>query len=125
MITVEAIAEICHEANRLYCRAIGDFSQPVWAEAPAWQKESAIDGVQKTIDYAKEHNSPLDPAFRHEGWMELKLAEGWKYGPVKDVDKKEHHCMVPYNELPEDQKLKDSLFGSIVAALAVAVEKSE
>ena len=27
-------------------------------------------------------------------------ADGWKYGPVKDPEKKEHPCFVPYDDLP-------------------------
>lgn len=39
------IAEICHEANKLYCEAIGDHSQVSWDKAPDWQRESVINGV--------------------------------------------------------------------------------
>lgn len=30
----EEIAQACHAVNRAYCQALGDFSQPVWNEAP-------------------------------------------------------------------------------------------
>jgi hypothetical protein len=36
---------------------------------------------------------------------------------VKDPDAKTHPCILPYHELPLEQRLKDSLFMAIVHAL--------
>jgi len=49
--------------------------------------------------------------------LKVKEADGWKYGPVKDAEKKEHPCFRPYNLLPRDQKAKDYIFRAIVHAL--------
>lgn len=107
------IARVTHEANRAYCASIGDYSQPSWVVAPTWQIESAINGV-------KEHlrNPGMTPRQSHELWLAQKEADGWKYGPEKDAAKKEHPCFVPYDELPEAQRRKDSLFSAIVEALS-------
>jgi hypothetical protein len=43
----------------------------------------------------------------HEIWASIRLAEGWKYGPERDDERKEHPCLVPYNELPENEKKYD------------------
>jgi len=43
----------------------------------------------------------------HEVWAAGRIAEGWKYGPVRDDLKKEHPCLVPYEELPEEEKSYD------------------
>lgn len=40
----------------------------------------------------------------HEVWAAGRIADGWKYGPVRDDYKKEHPCLVPYDELPEHEK---------------------
>lgn len=109
----EVIARVCHEANRAYCAAIGDKSQVPWSEAPEWQKESAINGVQFCLA-----NPAAPPSANHDSWLEEKRRTGWKYGPVKDPGKKEHPCFVPYGELPAEQKAKDALFKAIVAALS-------
>lgn len=107
------IAELCHEANRAYCRLIGDNSQLPWADAPDWQRQSAISGVEFCRD------NPEAPVFaQHQAWLKGKLADGWKYGTVKSPEKKEHPCCVPYEELPEEQKVKDTLFVSIVKVFA-------
>ena len=49
--------------------------------------------------------------------MKQKEADGWKYGEVKDADKKEHPCMIPYEELPVEQRAKDYIFKQIVNSL--------
>lgn len=106
------IARVCHEANRAYCLMLGDESQPHWEDAPEWQKQSAVNGVQFHVE-----NPQAGPAGSHVNWMKEKLADGWKYGSVKDADKKEHPCLVRYEELPVEQRVKDTLFLSIVHAL--------
>lgn len=108
------IARVCHEVNRSYCQALGDFSQDPWVEAPDWQKDSAIKGVLYHMDHPE-----AGPEHSHEEWLKVKEADGWKYGPVKDPNKKEHPCFVPFTELPTDQKAKDFIFRAIVHALAM------
>lgn len=43
----------------------------------------------------------------HDVWAAGRIAEGWTYGPVKDIEKKTTPQMVAYNELPEDEKEYD------------------
>lgn len=112
LTSVERIARVCHEANRGYCRALGDLSQPSWAEAPAWQKDSAIAGVRYAIA-----NPEAGPADSHVSWLDEKRRDGWRYGPVKDPALKTHPCFVPYDQLPPEQKAKDRIFLSIVRAM--------
>lgn len=40
----------------------------------------------------------------HEVWAAGRIAAGWKYGPVRDEIKKEHPCLIPYEELTEEEK---------------------
>jgi len=37
---IEDIARMCHQINKSYCEAIGDYSQVDWENAPEWQKQS-------------------------------------------------------------------------------------
>ncbi|GAB3164756.1 RyR domain-containing protein [Telluribacter humicola] len=106
------IAMVCHQANKAWCEANDDQSQKDWNEAEAWQKESAIKGVEFRIN-----NPESGESAQHDAWMADKVANGWKYGPVKDAEKKEHHCIVPFEQLPEFQQKKDKLFCAIVDAL--------
>lgn len=114
MLTPQQIAAVCHEANRTYCEALGDPAQrlPPWDQAPAWQRESCVLGVMAILE-----GRITEPSQSHESWLEHKRAEGWTYGPVKDVEKKQHPCFVPYEQLPADQRVKDQLFFNVVQAL--------
>lgn len=109
---MKTIARVCHEANRAYCQALGDDSQPAWEDAPEWQRSSALNGVQFHLA-----NPDAGPSHSHEEWLKEKAAAGWKYGPVKDPEKKEHPCFVPYDQLPAEQKAKDYIFRAIVHAM--------
>lgn len=40
----------------------------------------------------------------HEAWAQMRLAEGWRFGPRRDEQRKEHPCLVPYEDLPESEK---------------------
>lgn len=109
-LPVVAIAKICHEANKALCEGLGDESQVSWDEAPAWQKQSAVNGVKF---HASGDHSPQQG---HLNWLAEKKDAGWVYGEVKDAKAKTHPCMVDYNQLPVPQRSKDTLFKSIVDA---------
>ncbi|MBY8279851.1 hypothetical protein KW516_19210 [Vibrio fluvialis] len=108
-LDIENIAKRCHEVNRAYCESIGDTSQVPWSEAPDWQKQSAINGVKFRLD-----NPNVTSAQMHENWMKDKEADGWVYGEVKDIAAKTHPCMLPYDQLPKEQQIKDRLFAVTV-----------
>jgi len=43
----------------------------------------------------------------HECWSQLRMEEGWTYGPRRDDALKQTPCLVPYEILPEDEKKYD------------------
>lgn len=108
---VEFLAHSVHEGNRAWCLRNGDQSQPEWSLAPDWQRTSCLNGVRFHLARLDE---PSNPAASHNSWSAEKLADGWKYGPVKDPAKKEHPCLVPFEELPPEQQFKDVLFETLV-----------
>lgn len=108
----EEIAKVCHEVNRSYCEAIGDHSQKPWDEAEQWQRDSAVKGV----DFALA-NPAATPRDQHQSWMDQKIEDGWIYGVDKDPHAKTHPCLVDYSELPQEQRVKDHLFQSVVKIL--------
>lgn len=111
-MTVEQVAKVAHEINAAYCSALGDHSQLSWEYAPAWQKESARLGVKFHVEHPD-----AGPDESHKSWMKQKVEDGWVYGEVKDVEKKTHPCIVPFNQLPVDQQAKDYLFRQVVHSL--------
>ena len=43
----------------------------------------------------------------HEVWAQTRIEQGWKYGPERDDVKKLHPMLVPYERLPEEEKIYD------------------
>ena len=43
----------------------------------------------------------------HEVWAQNRMNEGWTYGPVRDDQKRQTPCLVPYEELSEEEKAYD------------------
>ena len=109
---IQKIAKVAHEINKAYCESIGDLSQAMWEDAPQWQRDSAINAVKFRIE-----NIEATPEDQHKSWLKEKEADGWKYGKVKDADKKEHPCFAPYGDLPIEQRVKDFLFSQVVRSL--------
>lgn len=120
MLTTTLIASICHDANRALCIATGDLSQALWGDAPAWQRSSAIDGVEFLLERPESGDSAL-----HENWWAGKLKDGWTYGPVKDPEAKTHPCLVRFVDLPLAQKAKDRLFVAIVRSMKFLIPAEE
>jgi hypothetical protein len=111
----EHIARVCHEANRAYCVTLGDSSQSPWDTAPEWQKASARNGVLFHLSRLDAGEKP-SPSASHESWLAEKAADGWKFGPIKNVETKEHPCFLPYDQLPLEQRRKDYIFAAICEA---------
>lgn len=106
------IAQVCHEANRaLQLIALDPSPSPAWSDAPEWQRASTIDGVREAQAGATSEQL-------HERWCEFKTSDGWVYGATKDSEAKTHPCLVPYADLPLDQRQKDGVFHALVAALS-------
>ena len=43
----------------------------------------------------------------HEIWAENRIQQGWTYGEQRNDELKTHPCLVPYDELPEEEKEYD------------------
>lgn len=114
-VTVEQVAIVCHEANRglqAVLPAEGVPVAPAWDDLTGGERNTVRDGVV----YAATHPTAT-PAEMHGSWLRSKRADGWVYGPVKDTIAKTHPCLVPYDELPFENRVKDDLFRAVVAAL--------
>ena len=43
----------------------------------------------------------------HDVWAKGRMEEGWVYGKVKDSEKKTTPLLIPYGDLPENEKMYD------------------
>lgn len=108
----EAIAQVCHEAHRNYCKFVSHPEQMDWHDAP----EVIRDGMIAAVEFYYHH--PLATAEDgHKFWMGVRQVEGWAYGPVKDEETRTHPCMVEWSELTIEHQAKDELVWSITQAL--------
>ncbi|MBV9643200.1 MAG: hypothetical protein JO334_06475 [Verrucomicrobia bacterium] len=57
----------------------------------------------------------------HERWMNERTRNGWIYGSSKDSSRKHHHLLVPWNQLPEQEREKDR---DTVRNLPVLIKKA-
>jgi hypothetical protein len=65
----------------------------------------------------------------HEVWAQERIAQGWRFGPERSDQRKEHPSLIPYEQLPESEKVYDrnTAMGTLkaVQALGYCVVKAE
>jgi len=67
----------------------------------------------KVIDKYFKNDLPT-PKEAHDSWMDAYEKMGWRYGKVRDPEKKTHPDMVPFEDLPKDEQDKDAIFLAFV-----------
>lgn len=107
---VDGVARICHEANRAYCLLTGDPALPPWDELEESYRDSNRNGVIGVI-------AGDTPEQTHSAWMMERFTQGWVLGAPLDRECKVHPNLVPYDQLPDAQRRKDTLFLNIVEAV--------
>ncbi len=45
----------------------------------------------------------------HENWAKQRISEGWTYAEKRDDKAKTHPCLIPYEDLPEQEKEYDRI----------------
>ncbi|MBP3550901.1 MAG: Ryanodine receptor Ryr [Alistipes sp.] len=43
----------------------------------------------------------------HDVWAQNRMEQGWTYGEERSDALKQHPCLIPYEELPEEEKMYD------------------
>lgn len=63
----------------------------------------------KNIQLSKELNSLVEEMSKnvHEVWSAGRMKDGWTYGEERNDAEKKHPCLVPYEELSEEEKEYD------------------
>jgi hypothetical protein len=111
-----------------------------WEELPRRLKESNLrqaEDIWKTLHMIQctigFYSSGREPLFvftdreieflaekEHELWVGERVRKGWKYGKIRDDQRKIHDCIVPWDELSEEQRQKDR---SAIRALPIILAK--
>jgi hypothetical protein len=108
-LPLQHCAAICYEANRMLSQQLGEELPPPWAEAGDYMQSSMVDGVKAIHDGIVK-----SPEESHATWMKRRIDDGWIYGEKKDDFLKVNPYLVPFSQLPEEQKIKSRMFFNIV-----------
>ena len=63
----------------------------------------------KSVDLPKSLKPLVEEMSKnvHEVWAQTRISQGWTYGEESNDAEKKHPCLVPYEELPEEEKEYD------------------
>jgi hypothetical protein len=64
-------------------------------------------GGPDIVELQIEHHIERLAEAEHDGWMDQRIKNGWTYDPKRDDLRKKHPLLIPYAELPEQEKNKD------------------
>ena len=109
-LTPEQMASVVHEMNRQFRLVLGQAPGPHWNEADDQLKAVSVNGVKQAL-------AGVTSEQLHQTWVDFKRSQGWIWGPHKDVPNRRHPCMVPYEHLPEHEKVKDHMFNAVVEVM--------
>lgn len=103
---VNLCCRAAYEASRAWCHSIGDDSHKPFDDLSTAEKapirESVIGILQGNI-----------PEQIHEDWRRRKIADGWSYGSEKDEERRSHPALLPYAELPLEQRVKNDIWRGV------------
>ncbi len=130
--THELTARAIHEEylQRGTESGLGALTNPAmksWEELPEFYREAnrrqaddifkKLKMIQVTIIPLTDWESPLFQfplgeieflaQMEHARWMKERLNNGWSYGQIRDEGHMKHPCMIPYEQLSEEEKEKD------------------
>ena len=70
-------------------------------------KPEPIDTSKSTVTQDIVELTEMLAKNSHDVWARQRIKDGWRLGAKRDDAKKEHPCLVPYEELPESEKQYD------------------
>lgn len=109
---VEKVAAVYHEVSRAYHRALGTENIETWDVASEPKRQAAIEEVRFVISHPH-----ATAATKHESWMAKKRADGWSFGPYKDLDTKKDPRFISYHLLPQEQRVKEYIALAVVRSI--------
>lgn len=66
---------------------------------PIWFDQPMPESITKHMEWIGEQI--------HDQWAANRIREGWEYGAQYDGEKKKHPCLIPYEQLSENEKEYD------------------
>ena len=101
LVPWDALSDHLKESNRQQADDIGVKLQAVHCSAAP-----LLDWDESLFEFTLDEIERL-ARMEHDRWMTAKRQDGWRYGPNKINEAKTHPCLVPFDELPSEEKDKD------------------
>lgn len=86
------------------CNSRNEISEQTMTYKPKPADTSAIELTEELKEIAESMARNV-----HENWAAERMAAGWTYGPQRDDANKKHPCLVPYEQLSEEEKDYDRM----------------
>lgn len=96
----------CHTNNNLIRFLNNQIDDPIMPVLSSKERKEGMISAMERIVF-REVSTPQE---MHKIWEDFMKNDGWSYAKEKSHTNKTHPCMVPYDELPEFEKLKDQIF---------------
>ena len=106
---VEACARNAWKVDLEYRKMLGDEDTTEWEHTNEEDKATMRDGV---IFVLRGVSTPD----RHRWWVATKEAEGWTYGSEMDAVAKTNPLLVPFESMPAENRVQETLFEQCVLA---------
>lgn len=112
--TINTCAAAAHEAIRVFSQRLGR-EEPHWEDSGATHQLAIRSTTHNVL--ANGHNAEQV----HMTWRVQMVEQGWTHGSVKDIEKKTHPAVLPYELLDLEQKVKNEMFVEIVQSVSRAL----
>ncbi len=102
LIPWDELSETLKDSNRRQADSVG-----VKLKSISCYIVPMTDWNAEPIDFTSDEIEVM-AEIEHKEWVDYHLKNGWVYAPgPKNRDKKTHHCLIPWEELPEVERQKD------------------
>ncbi len=103
----EQLPEFMKEDNRDAARRIGSVLGLAGLILVPRNDEPWDEDQRSEIRAVIEQNLEVLAEGEHDGWVESRLRQGWRPGPEKNIEAREHHLLKPYAKLSNQEQGKD------------------
>lgn len=115
---IHEIARVAHEAVCGVRLGFGEGESVPWSDTSPEEKSMASHMVVTIM--RRPH---LDSEQLHQDYCNDMVAKGWQYGPEHDAAAKLSPLLVPFGQLPVEQRVEDQVFRQVVMALYYGKEE--
>lgn len=107
------LAKICHEAARAHEENETEIKRNPWEDSSGDHRR----GLIETVGFIKQ-NPDATPEQVHEQWVKRKKKAGWRRGEKRSEKDKTSPYLVRWDELPDEIKMKTTLFIAITRSFS-------